>query len=268
MNLILSSLAFAVTPVASDSLLNSSAPVAVHPHAELGFLAPLAHTIQFGRDGSTLDYVVDGGQDVLFPVSRFSVDADIGRSTVVFLYQPLDLRSEVTPSRDLVVDGVTFAAGQRLSLRYGFSFWRASYLYDLAPGDEELALGGGLQVRDAIIEFATVDQVVSNRDVGPVPLLKLRARQDLPGQWWIGTEVDGIWAPIKYLNGDDVDVEGALLDASLRTGVSLRQGTDTFVNLRYLGGGAEGSGRSDGQGDGYTANWLHFATVSLGVTLR
>lgn len=37
--------------------------------AELGFLAVLKHQIQFSNSGTYINYVQDGGQDVLFPVS-------------------------------------------------------------------------------------------------------------------------------------------------------------------------------------------------------
>ena len=48
-------------------------------------------------------------------------------------------------------------------------------------------------------------------------------------------------------------------------GIDLNEDIDAYLNLRYLGGGAEGT--SDGNfGDGFTKNWLHFATVSLGFT--
>lgn len=57
------------------------------------------------------------------------------------------------------------------------------------------------------------------------------------------------------------------LDASLRVGRPVTDHIDGFVNLRYLGGGAEGTSKDeDDFGDGYNENWLHFATVSLGFT--
>ncbi len=40
--------------------------------AELGFLAVLDHNVQFSKRGTYFDYKSDGGQNVLFPVSRFS----------------------------------------------------------------------------------------------------------------------------------------------------------------------------------------------------
>jgi hypothetical protein len=42
-----------------------------------------------------------------------------------------------------------------------------------------------------------------------------------------------------------------------------------FANLRYLGGGAVGiDDDSTGPGDGYTRNWLHFASLSVGFAVR
>lgn len=61
---------------------------------------------------------------------------------------------------------------------------------------------------------------------------------------------------------------GAILDASGRYGLTLNRGIDTFLNLRYLGGGSVGIGDSTGPGDGYTKNWLHFTSLSLGFMVR
>jgi hypothetical protein len=86
----------------------------------------------------------------------------------------------------------------------------------------------------------------------------------------MGGEVDGFYAPIRYINGANSDVEGAIVDASLRFGLTWRRGVDTFLNVRYLAGGARGTGSSDkaeAYADGFTRNWLHFMTLSLGVSL-
>ena len=70
---------------------------------------------------------------------------------------------------------------------------------------------------------------------------------------------------MSYINGSDNEVVGAILDASLRTGVQVSDPVKAFFNLRYLGGGAVGtSDDDDGPGDGYVRNWLHFLTVSAG----
>ncbi|MGB7055222.1 MAG: hypothetical protein WBE28_07870 [bacterium] len=44
---------------------------------------------------------------------------------------------------------------------------------------------------------------------------------------------------------------------------------DTFLNIRYIGGGARGSEEDDpGPGDGYTNNWLHTVAVTLGTHIK
>ncbi len=261
-------------PVPTDSLINSPDRAwQLEPVAELGFLAPLSHTYQAGQDGTEFDYIAEGGQDNLFRVGRLSLDMRLAeRHTVTFLYQPLDLRTSQVVHRDVTFDAVTFTDGTPIEARYGFDFYRASYTRDvLADPDRELGLGLSLQIRNAAIEFTSTDgtQRSSNRDIGPVPVLKARGRFDSEAGTWWGFEADGFYAPIKYLNGGTTDVVGAIADISLRGGLSLGSGVDPFLNLRYLGGGAEGTTNNPDPGtDGYTSNWLHFATLTLGVMVR
>lgn len=267
--------ALASEPDAPDSPINDEGrPVAVRLHAEAGILAQLSHKLQLGSEGTYADVRKDLGQDTLFPYMRFSADLDIGlrrRHTVTLLYQPIDLRSEINTPRELQFEQNLVAPDTPISVRYGFSFWRATYLYDLLPGPRELALGGGLQIRNANLEIGAIDGSfkVSNRDVGPVPLLKLRGRGTIRGPFWMGGEIDGFYAPIRYINGSGSDVEGAIVDANLRFGLELKHGVDTYLNLRWLGGGAQGTS-SDPEpfSDGFTKNWLHFFTVGIGVSLR
>lgn len=238
---------------------------------ELGFLDPIWHKIQFDKDGTYFDYVEDGGQDVLFSFARLSAEVDFGgRHRAIFVYQPLRLDTEVLLSEDLEVDNQVFPAGTPLRLAYGFPFYRASYLYDFWEEDgRELAIGASLQLRNATINFASSDGDLfrANRDVGPVPIIKVRYRQPFAQGWWAGFEADGFYAPIRYINGGDSDVEGAILDASVRLGYEFSEEIGGFVNMRYFGGGGEGtSSDNSGQGDGFTKNWLHFATVSLGFS--
>jgi hypothetical protein len=237
---------------------------------ELGFLAPLAHTIQFSKDGTRFDYVDEGGQDNLFFAARLSAELLLARRhAIILLYQPLNLQSEVLLGRDVLVDGQLFPADTGVRLRYGFDFYRVSYLYDFF-GDNprlEVSIGGSLQIRNATIDFRASDgsALRTRRDIGPVPALKARARYAFLCGAFLGLEVDGMYAPVKYLNARGSDVVGAIIDLSLRAGFAVTPRLDAFLNLRYLGGGAEGTGsRSKGPGDGFTANWLHFLTVTLG----
>ncbi len=235
---------------------------------ELGFLVVASHIVQLGEDGSRFDYRTEGGQDVLYPFFRLSTDLKFkGRHTITFLYQPLRLTGETVLDEEVVFDETTFPAGTPLDSFYGFPFWRISYGYDfLRRRGDEVLLGFGLQIRDATITFTSADGSLraDRRDVGPVPLLKFRGRWGFASGVWWGTEIDGIYAPISVINGSDEDITGALLDASLRVGYDFTDKVSRFFNVRYLGGGAEGSSSSDG----YTKNWLHFVTLSLGVELR
>jgi hypothetical protein len=268
--------ALAASPDAEQPLFNPPGkPWAVRLHAEVGFLATLSHVYQVGAEGTLADVREDYGQNTLFPFLRFSGDLDVGRNkrhTIVLLYQPLDLRTEPTLPRDLVVGDVTFPRDTALDFRYGFDFWRVSWMMDtLKRNDQELALGLGLQIRNANLVVAAKDgsALVATRDVGPVPLLQLRGRGTVKGRFWMGGEAAGFWAPIRYLNGTGADVEGAIADVALRFGAETTRGADVFLSLRYLGGGAVGTSSSaDPRTDGFTENWLHFLTLSVGATLR
>lgn len=240
--------------------------------AELGFLVVASHIVQLSKDGSRFDYRAQGGQDVLSPFFRLSTDLKLkGRHVLTFLYQPLRLTGETVLSEDTVFDGVTFPAGTPLDSVYGFPFWRVSYAYDfLRRRGDEVALGFGLQIRNATITFTSADGTLraDRRDVGPVPLIKFRGRWSFDNGVWWGTEIDGIYAPISVINGSDEEITGALLDASLRVGYDFTNRVSAFFNIRYLGGGAEGTDDSpDSPSDGFTKNWLHFVTVSLGFEL-
>lgn len=238
--------------------------------AELGYLGVLDHKVQFSQSGTYFNYKTDGGQDVLFPFSRYSIELDFqDRNTFVFLYQPLRLESTVLLDEDLIVDELTFPANTSVDLLYNFPFYRFSYLREVLPNSQKfgLAIGGSIQIRNATISFESTDGTLfrTNRDVGIVPALKVRGNMQLDELFYMEIEADGIYAPISYLNGSDNETTGAILDANFRTYMKVSKPVKAFLNLRYLGGGAVGTSEDDpGPGDGYVKNWLHFGTVSLG----
>jgi hypothetical protein len=268
LGLVLSERAYAHESVEGWRVAPSSDSVAVRASVDFGGLLPLYHHIQFGRDGTEFDYVEDGGQDVIFPVGRLSVELQARRHHITFLYQPLELNTEVVLDRPVTVDGVTFPEETPLDLRYGFPFYRVSYAYDVVPAPAlRVALGGSFQLRDATITFTAADGSSrrTRRDVGPVPALKALLRYDEPSGFFSVFEVDGFYAPVRYINGGESDVVGAIIDANLRAGYRLSHRADAFLNLRWLGGGAEGSSDPEDFSDGYNENWLHFLIVSVGV---
>ncbi len=157
-----------------------------------------------------------------------------------------------------------------MKFKYGFPFYRFSYMYDFFADDKrEVSLGLSAQIRNATIEFETADGSVlkSYRNIGFVPLLKARGRYTFDNGLFVGTEIDGIYAPIRGVNGSDNEVTGALVDASVRVGLKLPLKSEAFLNVRYLAGGAAGQSDPEAFSDGRTKNWLHFMTVSLGGTI-
>jgi hypothetical protein len=259
--------------VPEDSILNSSdRSWTIEPTWELGSLAVLQNNIQLGKDGTAFDYVADGGEDNLFAYQRFETNFRYKeRHSFVFLYQPLTLETTQEASTDLKFDLVTFSEGTPMEYKYGFDYTRATYMYDVTSSmDSEISFGVGLQMRNATLDFRSADGTLadSNRDIGPVPLVTSRGRFGIDAQRWWGYDMAGAYAPIKYLNGDVSDVVGALLDASVRGGFVFSKGTDVFINLRYVGGGAEGTESEpiDGK-DGFVENWIQVVSLSLGVSV-
>ncbi len=254
------------------SLNKPGAMVAFFPTFEIGFVAPMAHHVTFGQDGSRVDYIREGGQDNLFLFWRIQAQlAFKKRHIVTALYQPLNLETTDVNNRDITVSGLTFPAGTPMSFRYGFDFYRLTYHYVFGPWKGfSIGVGGGLQLRNATINFTSADGSLSrtNRDIGPVPLIKIWQRYQPLDYFWMEFEFDGFWAGDKIVNGSTTKVEGAIVDMSLRVGFEITSFLDAYFNVRYLGGGAEGYGDPKEYNDGYTKNWIHTLIFSLGVRLK
>lgn len=240
---------------------------------ELGTIGVLSHELQLSQNSTYFDLRRDGKQDTMFLFGRISTELEIDdHHQIVLLYQPLRLRTETVLTDELVADGTTFATGTGIDVFYGFDFYRASYMYDFfTDPDDEVAIGGGLQFRNARISYVSKDgaQSVVRTDFGPVPTIKFRARHSLDHvNFWYGTEIDGFYANLPFINGGDDPVEGLIVDANLRAGFSLGGWVKPYVNLRYLGGGAKGSNSDNtGPGDGFNRNWLHTMAASLGAEI-
>ena len=248
-------------------------PYAFRGCLEIGFIDVVSHTIQFGENGTEFDYVAEGGQDIFFRFNRLTAEVLLGRRhRIILLFQPLDIQTEALLRRDVVIDDLIFPADTPMKLRYGFDFWRLSYLYDFwKQKDRELSIGLSLQIRNASISFRSYDGTLFriNQGVGPVPIFKFRTRIPFKNGLWFGSEIDGFYASGKYITGSENDFVGSILDASIRFGFELSKSFDTFLNIRYIGGGARGSEEDDpGPGDGYTNNWLHTVAVTLGTYIK
>ncbi len=238
--------------------------------AEAGTVGVQNHVIKFGKNGTQFDYLKDGDQDILYPYQRFeAIFSNSSGHALYFVYQPLELVSNPILDRDVIVDGETFSKDTPMNLRYSFPFYRVSYVANYQSGDSNWGWGGSLQIRNASINFSSVDGTKrrNNQNIGPVPTVKFIYESGLFSSCRWGAELDAMYAPVKYLNGSDSDVVGAFTDFSLRTSTPLNwQAARSFVALRYIGGGASGTSKPPkGRGDGFTSNWIDLISFSLGL---
>ncbi|MFW5826238.1 MAG: hypothetical protein ACOCVO_01635 [bacterium] len=282
-------LALLALAVPADNLLNQNdGPIELELVGETGFVAVLAHTIQVGEGGSLFNFRTEGGQEILFPISRLTAEVTAAdRHTVILLYQPLEIATQVRFDAARTIDQATFDANEGVNVTYSFPFYRVSYLYDFAAADNlELAAGLSLQLRNASVRFVSVNgdvngdpgDIAVSQDLGPVPIVKVRAeyRFDdaaIPGAF-LGLEADGFYASSAFINGASYEFSGSIYDVSLRAGFMPRPGVDVFANVRALGGGASGT-RPDEARDfwsqsqsGFTDNFLSTLSLTLGARVR
>lgn len=248
-------------------------PYCIQATLEYGFVSVLTHTIQWGNEGTKFDYVKEGGQSVLFPYWRPSVELEfLRRHSIEFLYQPIYINTDTVLQRDLQTDSLIFNAGTPVHVQYYFPFYRLTYLYHfIASQRGQLSLGGALQIRNATIVFTSQDgsKRFDSRNVGPVPLIVLRGRSMWAWGGWFESQLGGIWAPLKYLNGSGTDVNGWLYEGHVRLGVHAGRRWAFFVGTRALGGGAIGSSKEvRPTGGSYSANVLNTLSATLGVMFR
>ena len=269
--------AISASVTAQISLNNPDNPYALELSYEFGAVKVLKNTLQIGKDSTNFNFVTQGGEEILFPFQRFSGNLSLGdKHNIVLLYQPLEIVTTVTFRKDVKIDTTTFKADSDLRIKYGFPFWRISYLYDFID-NEKLEVGAGLslQLRNASIVFESLtgDKLSTSQNLGPVPIIKARGYYRFGNGFFAGAEVDGFYATSAFFNGADFKFEGSILDASLRAGLELRDNTDAFLNVRFLGGHAEGESEYDDRfwtqsTENFTANYLSSLSLTLGFTLR
>jgi hypothetical protein len=142
--------------------------------------------------------------------------------------------------------------------RYLFDGYRAGYLYGLVSngGPLKLQVGASLQVRNASVEFATLDGSLFDRetDIGLVFAVKARLRYDFPWGLWAMLDADGLSSFGLF------SVKGGIYDVALTLGIPLTPSADLFFRLRFLGGGADVPSRP-------LYNWGNFGFALIGARL-
>lgn len=242
---------------------------------EKGFLKLFHHKIQIGDNGTNFDYLKQGGQEILFPFDRFSIDARLFKHhKISFLYQPLTLNTKTRFYSDVTIDDVTFPANSIVEMKYGFPFYRLTYAFQFFIKDVlEIGAGLALQLRNASITFnAEGGLSTSSQNLGPVPALHINVRWPF-SIFYLYYEITGLYTSLAFLNGSDFSFEGSILDTSLRFGINLHKHVGAYANIRFLGGTAKGtSGYSNTRWsesrERYTSNSLATGSLSFGVEAK
>ena len=239
---------------------------------EYGFTNILKHEIRRGTTsdkGDVFDYKTQGGQDILFSYSRFEADLEIlEKHHALFLFQPLRIDTNAVIDSDFRYNQQNYTPDDgELSLVYSFDFWRFSYQYDLIePPGFFFSPGISFQIRNALIIFKTEENRKESiqSDIGPVPILKAGAGYAWTNGIFLMFEGDGFYATNRFFNGADYPFTGYIYDLSLRGGYDFSRDFGSYLNFRFLGGGAEGTNDKEE----YTYNDLHTFSVTLGGTVH
>ncbi len=139
---------------------------------------------RYGANGTSYTAADVGQQRNLAVALRLAIEARLARRhTIIATWAPLDLTTRTTLTRDFTFQTTTFASGTVVDHRYLFDGYRLSYLFGIVRVPRFfLGAGASVQVRNASVEFRTVDASPTlfavERDIGVVGALKLRARFD------------------------------------------------------------------------------------------
>lgn len=262
---------FLLFALLSGSLFSVS--FSVFAETEQGTIALLHHTYQNGTGGDDFDFIKQGGQNNLYPFSRYSIGATIAENhRLWFTYQPLLLQTAVNFPSAVTIGDKDYIGPMELT--YSFPFYRMTYTYDLLGNYEQayLGLGLALQIRNASIQFKQVDgsELFVSQNVGLVPAIALYSEYRFDWGLTLSADIAGIWASSAIINGADFEFEGSILDASLRMSWALKDGVSLFGNTRFFGGTAKGSSENINKTwtdaiEPYTKNNIASMTFSAGV---
>jgi hypothetical protein len=211
---------------------------------------------EYGAIGTRYDADDVGQRDTLLVTSRTSLELARGRHTLIFLYAPFEVRTQVELDKDLQFRDELFTRGTVVDHRYLFDGYRASYLYGVIDTPElTLELGGSLQIRSADVAFEAADgsQRSHESDIGLVGAAKARL-------WW-RPSANGPWGALEadgFSTFGLFSVKGAIYDTQLMIGYPVTRSLDLYLGARLLGGGADVPSQE-------IYNWGNFLSFTAGV---
>lgn len=215
---------------------------------------------RYGETGTPYEAADVGQRDTLLVSKRASLELGMGRHTLLLLYAPFDVTTEVELREDLQFRDELFPAGTVVRHRYLFDGYRASYLYRLFDARPVgLDLGGSFQIRSADVAFTEVagGRRANQSDIGLVFALKARLWvRPCPTGAWGALEADG-FSTFGLLDG----VSGGIYDVQLVAGYPIGRGIDLTLGARLLGGGADVR-------DQAIENWANFIAFTAGARVQ
>lgn len=270
-----------LTTFAQETQTDKLSILKVIPKFEMGYLGIASHIIRVGPEengNTTFNFVTQGGQDILFPYTRFSIEnVLLDNHHITFLYQPLTINTRSVAGRNntgkVQIDGVDFG-NLPINITYGFDFYRISYSYDFIDGNiTEFSPGISLQIRNANIVFESNDgtkRTVQN-NVGLVPIIKLKAGHWINPNFGLEFDADGFYASSAIFNGAGREFEGWIWDSAFTFKAKVEDKSTALLTIRSIGGGARGKDAYDNvsatkNSQKETYNALSTYSVAIGMS--
>jgi len=216
---------------------------------EGGYVGTTYNEIQIPRDTGTRFSLVDDLDAESRAYWRLRASWSLGEGRrLEALAAPLSLEAAGEAPKDLVFEGVSFAAGSPLSALFRFDSYRISYLQEVRRSERLLLeLGFTAKLRDAEITVESGDMISSKDNRGFVPLLALRMDWRFAGPWRLLLDLDALAAP-----------QGRAEDLLVAFGREIRPGMDLRAGYRMVEGGADVE-------EVYNFALLHYASAGLRV---
>lgn len=171
------------------------------------------------------------------------------RHAFSLLYAPLETSSAGRVAKDILFEGVVFAANTRLRGTYKFNSYRLTYRYDIVKKPNfEFGLGFTAKIRDAKIALFSAGQTSEKDNVGFVPIINFRLLWNVHDKIGLLLEGDALAAP-----------QGRAEDVSMAVTYKLSDKIGIRAGYRILEGGADND-------EVYNFALFHYAAAGISYT--
>jgi hypothetical protein len=215
-----------------------------------GFVAFFSSDLVFGIEGS--------GSQSINAEDRLGLDSNLTVFRAGAMYRPGKTRrnqfdfsyagyhrdGDVTLSKEITIDGVTYPAGAEVHSVFNFDIIRANYSYAFLQNDRvRLALGLGVYVMPLRykleIETTSGRSVVEGADTTlPMPALSLRGEFRLIEKLYLNLGAEGMYLAIS-------DYAGSMIDVNVGVEYQPWKHFGFGLGYNFLGMRVEGKGSSD-----------------------